>query len=240
MTAATFDTTAVGVRFMFDRHRRVVTPTLARFKRGVTEVWGLRDVSVTGRAGEGIALIGPSGSGKTTLLRLLAGVLVPDEGALDVRGLVGSLLSVKAGLMPALTGRENGRLLGTLGGLTRAEVSATIELVKEESRLDVAFERPVSAYSQGMRARLGFAAAQQLQPQILLLDEVHEALDHEFRNEVERRSQAILDAGGIVVAAGHDHPMLERICTRALLLRGGRIEADGDFTSVQRAYVDDA
>ncbi len=237
MSEATVNTTALGVRFMFDRNRRVVTPTLARWKRGVTEVWGLRDISVSARGGEGIALIGPSGSGKTTLLRILANVLLPDEGAVNVHGRVASLLSVKAGLMPALTGRENARLLGTLGGLSRAEITGTIEGIKEESRLGAAFERPVSAYSQGMRARLGFAVADQLEPDILLLDEVHEALDHEFREEVERRAKAILDAGGIVVAAGHDHPMLARICTRALLLRSGRIESDGDFGAVQAEYV---
>ena len=90
-----------------------------------------------------------------------------------------------------------------------------------------------------MRARLGFAVAIQLEPRILLLDEVHEALDHEFRNEVERVAQLILAAGGIVVAAGHDHEMLARLSTRALLLRGGRIEEDGEFASVRADYVNE-
>lgn len=234
---ASFGLNGVGVRFMFDRQRRVVSPTIARLKSGVTEAWGLRGVSTSARGGEGVALIGPSGSGKTTLLRLLAGVLVPDEGSVVVKGLVASLLSVKAGLMPSLTGRENARLLAILGGLSRPAATRTLEKVKTESRLGIAFERPVSAYSQGMRARVGFAVANELEPGILLLDEVHEALDHEFRDEVERVAERILSRGGIVVAAGHDHAMLARICDRALLMRAGRIERDGDFAAVRAEYV---
>jgi len=229
----------VGVRFQFDGHGRVVTPTVARLRRNVTEAWGLRDVSFAAGPGEGLALIGPSGSGKTTLLRLMSGVLVPDEGALRVDGRVGSLLSVKAGLLAALTGRENAQLLGVLGGLSVGAANASIDGVRDESRLGKAFDRPVSSYSQGMRARVGFAVAQHLGPRILLLDEVHEALDHEFRIEVERVAESILSNGGIVVAAGHDHEMLARICTRALLMRGGRIEDDGDFVSVRAEYLRD-
>jgi len=237
VNAASVEVDGVGVRFLFDRYRRVVSPTIARLRRHVTETWGLEGVSFSVGPGEGVALIGPSGSGKTTLLRLLAGVLTPDAGRLTVRGQVGSLLSVNAGLLPMLTGRENAELLGVLGGLRREQTRARLDAVRAESRLGDAFDRPVSAYSQGMRARVGFAVAEQLEPRILLLDEVHEALDHEFRNEVERRCEAILSAGGIVVAAGHDHPMLARLCSRALLMRGGKIAADGDFLSVQSEYV---
>ena len=229
----------VGVRFQFDGHGRVVTPMVARVRRHVTEAWGLRDVSLTAGPGDGIALIGPSGSGKTTLLRLMSGVLAPDEGALEVEGRVGALLSVKAGVLAALTGRENAELLGVLGGLSVAATNASIDGIRSESRLGAAFDRPVSSYSQGMRARVGFAVAQHLDPRILLLDEVHEALDHEFRIEVERVAESILSNGGIVVAAGHDHEMLARICTRAILMRGGRIEDDGDFVAVRAGYLRD-
>ena len=237
MTTASIVAHDVGVRFLFDGNGRVMTPTLARIHRNISEVWGVKDVSFSVGPGEGVALIGPSGSGKTTLLRLLSGVYVPDAGSLQVDGRVGSLLSVKAGLLATLTGRENAQLLGVLGGMSRAASSASLEAVRVESRLGDAFERSVSAYSQGMRARVGFAVANELEPTILLLDEVHEALDHEFRDEVERVSERILSSGGIVVAAGHDHAMLERLCSRALLLRGGRIERDGGFTSVQDEYV---
>jgi ABC-type polysaccharide/polyol phosphate transport system ATPase subunit len=229
----------LGIRFYFDRHRRVVTPNASRLRRRCTTAWGLRHVSSSLPAGEGIALIGPSGSGKTTLLRVLAGVYAPDEGYVRVRGRVASLLSIDAGLLSLLTGRENAMLLGVLGGLSRAGSRRALESVKERSGLGEAFEYPVSAYSQGMRARLGFAVAEELVPNVLLLDEVHEALDEEFRGVVQERARELVDSGGVVVAAGHDHPLLKRFCGRALYLRDGSIRAEGQFSDVQRVYLDD-
>ena len=227
----------VGIRFLFDRHRRPVTPALARLRIGGSEAWGLHDMTFTVGRGEGVALIGPSGSGKTTLLRTIAGVVTPDVGNLTVRGRIASLLSVDAGVMAVLTGRENARLLGVLAGLPRKEADRQIEEVRERSNLGDHFDRPVLSYSQGMRARLGFAVAEQVAPDVLLLDEVHEALDHEFRNFVQERAQMIVAAGGIVVAAGHDHPMLERLCSRAFLLERGVLRADGPFREVQQTYL---
>jgi len=227
----------VGIRFLFDRQRNVVSPALARLHRRGTETWGLRDVTFTIRAGEGVALIGPSGSGKTTLLRTMAGVFHPDRGELKMDGRLASLLSIEAGLLPVLTGRENARLLGVLAGMTRAQARDALEDIKDRSGLGTQFDRPVSSFSQGMRARLGFAVADSVDPEILLLDEVHEALDHEFRDIVERRAREILAAGGIIVAAGHDHPMLARLCTRAFLMSGGELAADGGLEELQRVYL---
>ena len=227
-----------GVSFYFDRQRNVVPPTLARLRRRGSETWGLQNVSFTIGPGDGVALIGPSGSGKTTLLRTIAGVLDPDAGRLEIQGRVASLLSIDAGLLSVLTGRENAELLGVLAGLSRRQTAGALDGIKGRSGLDTHFERPVSSYSQGMRARLGFSVADTIDPQILLLDEVHEALDHEFRAVVERRAQAILDEGGIVIAAGHDHPMLERLCNRAFFLRKGSLRHDGEFAEVQRVYLD--
>ena len=227
----------VGVRFQLDRAGRVTTPALARLRRGVDTVWGLRGVDLTLEPGEGVALVGPSGSGKTTLLRTMAGVLHPDEGRIEVRGRVGSLLSTEAGLVWSLSGRENCDLLGVLGGLSARETRSRLEWMKERSGVGDAFDRPVSTYSQGMLARLGFAVAECLSPELLLLDEVHEALDHEFRALVEARATEIVAGGGIVVATGHDHELLGRLCRRALWLEGGRVRGDGDFDDVVAAYV---
>jgi lipopolysaccharide transport system ATP-binding protein len=229
----------VGIHFFFDRHRRVVTPNAAHFRSGSSEVWGLRRVSFDISAGEGMALIGRSGSGKTTLLRTLAGVYAPDEGRVFVNGRVASLLSIDAGLLPLLTGRENALLLGVLAGLTRAQSKRALRAVKERSALGDAFEYPVSAYSQGMRARLGFAVAEETEPRILLLDEVHEALDHEFRTIVQERARALVESGGVVVATGHDHPLLEQLCGRAIYLEAGAVIGDGPFKAVQQAYFGD-
>ena len=227
----------LGVRFLFDRRRRPVTPGLAALLRRGEERWGLRDVTVRIDAGEGVALIGPSGAGKTSLLRTIAGVYPADAGQVVVEGAVTTLLSTDAGLLSPLTGRENAELLGVLGGQRAGLARASTDAVREASGLGEAFARPVGSWSHGMRARLGLALAERSGPGIMLLDEVHEALDHEYRDVLEERAHLLLAEGGIVVAAGHDHPMLERLCPRALLLRDGRIVADGDFADVRRAYL---
>jgi lipopolysaccharide transport system ATP-binding protein len=228
---------AIGIQFRFDRQMRVVTPTLARLRRRGSETWGLKDVSFSVSPGESLALLGPSGSGKTSLLRTIAGVFVPDRGRIDVQGRVASLLSIEAGLLPTLTGRENCALLGVLAGFSRRESIARIDQIKERSGIGDAFERPIASYSQGMRARLGYTVAETTDPDLMLLDEVHEALDHEFRAFVYDRARRMLARGGIVVAAGHDHGMLEQFCTRALLLDQGHVRAQGAFAEVQGAYL---
>lgn len=229
----------VGVQYLFDRQQRTVSPTTARLRRDAGETWALRNVSFTVEPGEAVALLGSSGSGKSTLLRTLAGVLTPDEGSMEVDGRVGSLLSVHAGVMALLTGRENTLMLGVLAGLTPGEARAQIETVKERSGLGDHFERLVASYSQGMRARLGLAVIEGTGPRVLLLDEIHEALDHEFRDHVAEYGHRLVADGGIVIATGHDHPMLQRLGSRALLLEHGRVVADGDFSTVQRAYLGD-
>jgi ABC-type polysaccharide/polyol phosphate transport system ATPase subunit len=199
--------------------------------------WGVRGVSFESGGAEGIALIGPSGSGKTTTLRLLARIYWPDEGRVVVRGRVASLLSTEAGLIWSLSGRENATLLGVLGGLSRRASRRALESIRERSQLGDAFDQPVSTYSQGMRARLGFAVAEETDPQVLLLDEVHEALDHQFRDIVEGRARTLVEAGGVVVASGHDHAMLARLCTRAIWMQGGKIRESGPFEEVQPRYL---
>jgi ABC-type polysaccharide/polyol phosphate transport system ATPase subunit len=215
----------LGVCFDLDRQQRPMTPAMRRVRRRHTTIWALRDVSFELAPGAGVALIGPNGAGKTTLLRALAGVLPADEGSVEVRGRIGSLLSVDGGLMPPLTGRENALLLGVLAGLSRAQARVAVDAIKRRSDLGEAFERAVSTYSQGMQARLGFAVVEQTDPEVLLLDEVHEAIDEQFRPEVEATAAAIRERGGIVIAAGHDHAELARLCDQALVLGRSGVRA---------------
>ncbi|MEA2472565.1 MAG: lipopolysaccharide transport system ATP-binding protein [Thermoleophilaceae bacterium] len=222
----------LGVRFLFDRQGRPVTPGIARIRRHCEESWGLRGVDFEVEPGETVALVGANGAGKTTLLRALAGVYEPDEGTLSVSGSVGALLSVSAGLLPRLNGRENAMLLSVLAGMPRAEARAGVEAVGERAGLGDAFGRPSSSYSAGEKARLGLAVIERAGPDVLLLDEVHEALDAEVRESLLDTVRRIADRGGIVVAAGHDLGELERMCTRALLFDDGRLVADGSFEDV--------
>jgi len=227
----------LGVRFTFDRQKRPVTPAMARIRRHCSSAWGLRDLNFRVGASESVALVGPNGAGKTTLLRAIAGVFAADEGRISVSGRVGSLLAIEGGLMPALTGRENALLLGVLAGMSRRESRAGLEGIKRRSGLGQSFDRPVSGYSQGMRARLGFSAIEHSRPSVLLLDEVHEALDHEFREHVETTARSIVEDGGIVIAAGHDQAVLERLCRRAFLMKDGTIASDAAYGDVTEHYL---
>jgi ABC-type polysaccharide/polyol phosphate transport system ATPase subunit len=235
---ATIRARGLGISFHFDRQQRVLTALRARLASSATETWGLRGTDLEIGPSEGVAVIGPTGSGKTTLLRAIAGVLEGDEGSIEVTGKVASLLSADAGTLGTLTGRENAMLLAVLAGLSRSEARGRMEAIRERSGLEDAFERPASSYSQGMLARLSFTAAMQARPAILALDEIHEAFDHHFRAVLERTARELLAAGGIVVAAGHDHDVLSRLCERAVLLDRGRVLADGPFGEVRRRYLD--
>ena len=226
----------VGVRFNFDRQGRVVTPGMRHLRRIRASAWGLQDIDLGIEPGSGLALVGPTGSGKTTLLRILAGVLPPDAGTATVRGQIGSLLGAEAGLQPLLTGRENCELLGVLAGFSLRHARSTTDEVAERSGLAEAFDRPVHTYSAGMRARLGLAVIQATTPDVLLLDEVFEALDHRFRAIVEAFAKRLREQGGIVVAAGHDHEALGRICPEAAWLDEGRLRMHGPFDDVIPAY----
>lgn len=214
----------LGMRFELDRQKRPMTPAVRHVRRHTTSLWAMRSLDCEIGAGTGMALIGPNGAGKSTLLRVIAGVLEPDEGSVTIRGRVGSLLSTTAGLMPRLTGRENAVLLGVLAGLRKSTIRASLDQIRHRSELDGAFERPVSTYSQGMRARLGLAVIQQTEPEILLLDEVHEAIDGEHRRAVAEFAATVRRRGGIVVATGHDHHELRRLCDRAVRLDCSRLE----------------
>lgn len=227
----------VGVRFIFDRQRRPTSRAAAAIRRGTVTEWGIRGVDLTVSPGESVALVGGNGAGKTTLLRMTAGVYAADEGSITVDGPVASLLSVNAGMIPALTGRENCLLLGVIAGLSRERARAGLDELKETSQLGEAFERQVSSYSQGMLARLGLSVMERVHPRLLLLDEVHQALDHEFRGELESRARSTIAAGGAVMAAGHDLEALARICERALLLEHGRLRRVGPFDEVVEDYL---
>jgi lipopolysaccharide transport system ATP-binding protein len=222
----------IGVRFIFDRQERPVTPAAARLRRHCTVTWGLRGVSFEIGPGDRVALVGPNGAGKTTVLRTVAGVYEPDEGSVEVSGRIGALLGVNAGLLPRLTGRENALLLGVLAGIPPAEMRRSLDAVGERAKLGREYERPASSYSMGMKARLGFAVIEHAQPELLLLDEVHEALDDEFREYLVAFASGVAAAGGIVVAAGHDLRELEELCARAIRLEDGSVAADGPFERI--------
>lgn len=210
-----------GVRFTVPRRTRMgKTPRLVGAGRWT--LWGLRGASLDVAPGEVVGLIGPNGSGKTTLLRTVAGIYVPDEGTVAVRGRVAPILSLSAGLIPQLSGFENVALSAALLDVPRRSVPAFATEIAEFAGLEEFTDAPVRVYSSGMRARLGFAIAALSGADVFVLDEVLSVGDQEFRARSRAKIEELIRGGKTVLMAGHDRELLS-VCERIVRLDGGRI-----------------
>ncbi|MBF0126893.1 MAG: ATP-binding cassette domain-containing protein [Magnetococcales bacterium] len=201
------------------------------------EFWALDDVSFTVRRGEILGVIGPNGSGKTTLLRLINGLLMPDAGEITLKGRIGALIQLGAGFSPVLTGRENIAINAAVLGITRAELKGALEEIIEFAGLGDFIDAPVMSYSSGMRARLGFAVAIHMKPDILLVDEVLAVGDLVFRNKALERMHALSHSGVAVLFVSHNLGQVDRLCTHALYLNKGRFVSFGRPAEVIARYV---
>ena len=200
------------------------------------EIWALRDVSLAVQPGEALGVIGRNGSGKTTLLRLIGGIFAPSSGRLEVGGDVGSLLGLGAGFHPDFTGRENVYMNGAVHGLKRNYVQERLDEIVAFAELEEFFDVPVRTYSSGMYMRLGFAVATHLDPDILLLDEVFAVGDEAFQRKCFGKILELRERGRTIVFVSHAAPAVERVCERAILLTGGRVEQDGSARDVIKTY----
>jgi ABC-type polysaccharide/polyol phosphate transport system ATPase subunit len=209
------------------RARTLKELVISRGRARGTDVWALRDVSFSVDPGEAIGLVGRNGSGKTTLLKLMAGIIRPTDGAVEVGGRVGSLLELGAGFHPDFTGRENVYLNGSLLGLSRRMVREHLDEIVAFAELERFIDLPVRTYSSGMAMRLGFAVAAHLEVDVLLLDEVFAVGDEAFQRKCFARIFDFKQAGGTLVFVSHDASAVGRLCERAVLLRQGRLELDG-------------
>lgn len=196
----------------------------------------IRGMSFHFQAGERVGLLGQNGAGKTTLLRLLSGVLTPSSGRLEVVGIVQSLLSVSMGLEPQASGYENIYLRGYASSLTTDQIKESIPEIVRFADLESVIHDPVRTYSAGMRLRLAFAVATSVKPEILLLDEWISAGDRFFVERSRERLMSHIDASEILLFASHDVTLLQKLCTRALVLRHGQIIFDGDVEDAVAFY----
>jgi lipopolysaccharide transport system ATP-binding protein len=202
-----------------------------------TEVhWALRDVSFTVRNGEGVGVIGRNGSGKSTLLSLIARTSYPTSGTVHVHGRVGPLLELGAGFAPELTGLENIYLNASLLGLQRAEVDARLDSIIAYAGLGEFVYSPLSTYSTGMGARLGFAVIAHIDPEILLIDEALSVGDHDFQMKCMDTMTGFKKRGKTMFLVTHDMPMVLRMCERAIWMDKGRIAAIGPSAEVVAKY----
>ncbi len=231
------DVSKLGVRYNLRFTRKTtLRETFAHFARRdgsrAREFWALRDVSFRLTNGESLAVIGPNGAGKSTLLQALAGILMPSEGSIIVHGRMSSLLTLGAGFDQELTGRENVRLAGAFLGMTRAEVEDRLEPIVAFADLGEFIDAPIKTYSSGMRARLGFAIATSVDPDVLLLDEVLATGDQVFRAKSKARVLELVRSAKAIVLVTHDMQWVTEYCNRAIMLEHGRIAAEGDPADV--------
>jgi ABC-type polysaccharide/polyol phosphate transport system ATPase subunit len=200
------------------------------------EVWAVRDVSFRIEPGESVGFMGRNGSGKTTLLRLIAGIFRPTSGRLAAAGQIGSLLELGAGFHQDFTGRDNIYLSASIYGLRKDEVDRRFDDIVDFSELERFIDLPIRTYSSGMHMRLGFSIAVNVDAEILLLDEVFAVGDEAFQRKCIDRILAFREQGKTIAFVSHSAAALERMCDRALLLRQGSIEYDGETGEAIRRY----
>jgi lipopolysaccharide transport system ATP-binding protein len=211
---------------------------LRRRKRVPRTVRALQSVSLTIRAGERVGLIGHNGAGKSTLLKVMAGIYPPQRGRVTVEGHVCPLFEFVTGFEMEATGWENIRTRAMLLGMMPKEIDRKIESIAKFSNLGEFLDIPVRHYSAGMYVRLAFATSTAVDPQILLLDEVMAAGDVEFIETARERMNDLMERASLVVFATHSLDVLPRFCERTILLRQGRIVADGPTDEVVRLYTE--
>jgi homopolymeric O-antigen transport system ATP-binding protein len=200
------------------------------------EFWAVHDVSFEVRPGEALGIIGPNGAGKSTILKLLTRILRPTRGRCEVRGRAGALIEVAAGFHPDLTGRENVFLQGAIMGMKRADISRRFDEIVEFAGVSDFIDTQVKRYSSGMNARLGFAIAAHLDPDVLLIDEVLSVGDAAFQDKCVERMREMIGGGIPVVFISHNLPAVLELCTRAIVIDRGTVSFDGQPAAAIQQY----
>lgn len=238
MTSA-IDVTGLGIRFRRNRRGRATIKDLfggSKRRERPSEFWALRDVSFTVRQGESIGVVGRNGQGKSTLLKLVAGVLLPDEGSVEVRQGVAPLIELTGGFVGDLTVRENVKLTAGLHGMSRALIASKFDEIIDFAELADFVDTPYKHLSNGMKVRLAFSVVSQLDEPILLVDEVLAVGDKGFRDKCYKRIDELLAEGRTLFFVSHNEKDLRRFCTRGLYLDKGRLMLDGPITDVLDRY----
>jgi len=204
--------------------------------RSREQLWALRDVSFDIREGEIVGLIGRNGAGKTTLLKILSRVTRPTAGSAEVHGRMGSLLEVGTGFHPELTGRENVFLSGAILGMGKREIEHKFDEIVAFAEVDKFIDTPLKHFSTGMQMRLAFAVASQLEPEILLVDEVLAVGDLEFQKKCLGKMSEVSKGGRTIVFVSHQMSQIRRLCERVIWVDRGVIKQDGPTLDVVSAY----
>lgn len=203
------------------------------------EFWALDNVSFELRRGEALGLVGKNGSGKSTLLRVIAGLIKPDTGFVEVNGRIAPLIALGAGFNPILTGRENIYANMSILGLSKKQIDERFDEVVEFAEIGDAIDSPVQSYSSGMAARLGFACAIHTEPDILLIDEVLAVGDSKFKTKCYAKLHELRQKNKSFVMVSHSSHSIATVCESAVYLEKGKKILSGDTLSVMNKYEDD-
>jgi len=212
-------------------------PATKEMAGGAREFWALRDVSFEVRRGEALGIIGHNGAGKSTALKLLAGVTAATRGRVRVDGRFAALIELGAGFHPDLTGRENVYLNGSIIGLRKAEIDRQLDSIVDFAGIEKFIDTPVKRYSSGMQARLGFAVAAHVEPDVLLIDEVLSVGDWAFQQKCMKRMEEYRRDGTAIVFVSHNMNAIASLCSKAILLRAGEVMASGSPKEVIDHYT---
>ena len=218
--------------------RSLKTFVLDTFRRGHgrEDFWALQDVSFSVEAGETLGIIGSNGAGKSTLLSLLAGTKIPTRGTIATHGTISSLLELGAGFHPELTGRENVFLSGAIMGLSRQQMQQRFDAIVDFAGIETFIDQPVKHYSSGMYVRLGFAVAVEVDPDILLIDEVLAVGDADFQRKCIKKMDAFRKAGKTMLVISHDLHTIQSISDRILFLEAGKVLGIGAPDTIVNDY----
>lgn len=230
------------VSMMFNLHQEKVDNLKEYFiklvtkKLRFTEFWALNDVSFTVEKGDRVGVLGFNGAGKSTLLKVIAGVLKPTKGSVKVNGVIAPMLELGAGFDMNYSGKENIFLYGATMGYSRKFIEEKYDEIVAFSELGDFIDVPVKNYSSGMRARLGFAIATAVEPEILILDEVLSVGDAKFKKKSEAKIRSMFDKGITVLFVSHSVNQVLNICNKAIILEKGKLVAQGDAKEICAQY----
>jgi ABC-2 type transport system ATP-binding protein len=238
MSEFSVDVRGVSKRFrlVHGKHNSLKERVIHRERVSHEDFWALKDVSIEVKEGETLGILGRNGSGKSTLLKCICGVLQPTSGEVAVRGKLAGLLELGAGFQPDLSGRENIYLNGSLLGMTKREVDKVFDAIVDFSELEEFIDGPVKFYSSGMYIRLGFAVAVNVDPDILVIDEVLAVGDERFQRKCIDRIKAFQGEGRTILLVTHSPDQIRTICDRAVVLSHGAMVGEGDPGEVVRIF----
>lgn len=216
--------------------KRLVGLGPSRTELQKNEFWALKDIDFKVEEGESVALIGHNGAGKSTLLKIFSKILKPNRGSIRVNGRMRALIEIGSGFHGDLTGRENIFLNGAILGMSRKEIQSKFDAIVDFAGIEEFLDMPVKRYSSGMYARLGFAVAAHLEPEILIVDEVLAVGDTAFQRKCLGKMNEVAREGRTVVFVSHNMVAVKNLCNRAILFDHGTMVEDGETDKVVDDY----